>query len=55
MKRENGVYNFNLWIHKPPGDNAGRGTIGTKNRFDALRRTEEEGEQDFSRQGEDTA
>ena len=47
MRRENGVYNFNLWVPKPP-----TGILG-KNRFEALQELEEEEEaSDFTRLGE---
>ena len=52
MRRENGVYNFNLWIPKPPQG------ARTKNRFEALRNLDEEEEEeeeeasDFTRLGE---
>ena len=47
MSRENGVYNFNLWIPKPP-----KGVM-VKNRFEALQDLdEEEDPSDFVRPGE---
>ena len=46
MRRENGVYNFNLWVPKPPA-----GILG-KNQFEALQELEEEEEvSDFTRLG----
>ena len=45
MKRENGVYNFNLWVPKPPAD------VRTKNRFSELQDLEEEEVSGFARPG----
>ena len=45
MKRENGVYNFNLWVPKPPQE------VSTKNRFEVLQDLDEE-VSDFVRRGE---
>ena len=42
MKRENGVYNFNLWVPRPPRD------VRTKNRFEELQDLEEEEEEEVS-------
>ena len=46
MKRENGGYNFNLWVPKPPS-----GVLG-KSRFEVLQELEEEDPSDFTRLGE---
>ena len=45
MKRENGVYNFNLWVPTPPED-ALKG-----NEFQALQELEEEEVSEFQRRG----
>ena len=45
MKRENGVYNFNLWVPKPPVD------VRTKNRFSELQDLDEEEVSGFARPG----
>ena len=45
MKRENGVYNFNLWVPTPPKD------VLKGNRFQELQELAEEEVSDFQRQG----
>ena len=46
MKRENGVYNFNLWVPRPPVG------VVVKNRFEVLQELEEEDASGFTRLGE---
>ena len=43
MKRENGVYNFNLWVQKPPQG------VRVSNRFEVLQDLDDE--EDFVRLG----
>ena len=45
MRRENGTYNFNLWVPAPPKD------VLAGNRFQELQEVDEEEEPDFQRQG----
>ena len=45
MKRENGVYNFNLWVPTPPKD------VLKGNKYQVLQELEEEEVSDFQRQG----
>ena len=45
MNREHGVYNFDIWIHRPEGPVA---TVSTHNRYDAL------GEAQGQKQGPNT-
>ena len=45
MKRENGVYNFNLWVPTPPRD------VLKGNRFQELQELDEEDVSDFQRLG----
>ena len=45
MKRDNGVYNFNLWVPTPPRD------VLKGNKYQALQEPEEEELSDFQRQG----
>ena len=44
-ERENGVYNFNLWVHTPPKD------VLKGNRFQELQELDEEDVLDFQRRG----
>ena len=46
MRRENGVYNFNLWVPKPPKE------VLMQNRFEVLQDLDEEDVSDFTGLGE---
>ena len=45
MKRENGVYNFNLWVPTPPNE------VSKGNRFQELQELDDEDVSDFQRLG----